>query len=123
MTIDSLHQQGYSLNAITAQLGRSPSKINREFKHNFSDNGYASKLGQHACQNRRVNARPLKKLHPDSTLWFLVTTMLYWYWSPQQTAQVTKMMNPHNKVLQVAIDLIYNCIYAYSKGDLKKQLS
>ncbi len=122
MTIASLHQQGYSFNAIAAQLGRSPSTISREFKRNCSDNGYASKPAQQACLNRRVNARPLKKLHPDSTLWFLVSTMLCWYWSPQQIAKVSKMMNPNNKELQVSHETIYNCIYAYPRGDLKKQL-
>ena len=63
MTLSSLHQQGWSLRAMGRLMGRSPSTLCRELRRNSSDSGYASSSAHHAYLKRRIDARPLPKLH------------------------------------------------------------
>lgn len=48
--------------------------------------------------------------------------MLGWLWSPQQIAQTLRSMWPENPELHVSHETIYNAIYAYPKGELRKEL-
>ena len=122
VTLASLRQQGWSMRAIAHLQGRSPSTISRELRRNSSDEGYASASAQHPCQQRRLHARPPPKLHPDGDLWFLISTMLCWYWSPQQIARTFKRMHPDNPALHASHESIYTAIYAYPRGELRRQL-
>jgi len=123
LTMASLLQQGWSQRSIARVLGRSPSTICRELCRNRSAcDGYAFKPAQAACEARRVAARPLPKLHPHSALWRVVCDLLLWRWSPQQIARTLRGMHPEDSSQHVSHETIYNAIYAYPRGDLKKQL-
>ena len=122
MTLASLHQQGYSGRSIAHLLGRSPSTISREIKRNACAGSYASAPAQHMCQQRRVASRPLPKLHSASCLWFVVSTMLTWRWSPQQIARTLRRMHPQDPSLHISHESIYTAIYAYPRGELRRQL-
>lgn len=122
ITIASFLQQGLSQRAIARLLGRSPSTICREVARNSAPCGYASKPAQAACVSRRTAARPLPKLHPDRALWHVVCDLLLWRWSPQQITSTLRRMNPDDPSQHVSHESIYNAIYAYPRGELKKQL-
>ena len=122
ITLASLHQQGFSQRAIAKLLGRSASTISRELRRNRCESGYASRPAQLACERRRLAARPLPKLHTDGALWRLVCDLLSWCWSPQQIAATLKRMDPDEPQWQVSHETIYNAIYAYPRGELRKQL-
>lgn len=123
LTLASLTQQGCSQRSIARILGRSPSTICRELARNgTATNGYAFKPAQAACQARRIAARPLPKLHPQGALWHLVCNLLLWRWSPQQIARTLQLMYPDEPSQSVSHETIYNAIYAYPRGELKKQL-
>jgi IS30 family transposase len=122
ITLASLHQQGLSLRAIGALLGRSPSTISRELRRNRCALGYASRPAQTACEQRRLAARPLPKLHPEGALWRVVCDLLVWGWSPQQIGATLRRLNPENRAWRVSHETIYNAIYAYPRGELRKQL-
>ena len=83
----SLHQQGQSLRSIARLVKRSPSTLSREMARNGTAQGYASKVAQAACQQRRLRSRAPVKLSAHGLLWQLVTTMLSWRWSPRQISQ------------------------------------
>ena len=121
VTLASLRQQGWSMRAIAHLQGRSPSTISRELRRNSSDEGYASASAQHQCQQRRLHARPPPKLHPDGDLWFLISTMLCWYCSPQHIARTPKRMHPDNPALHASHESIYTAIYAYPRWELRRQ--
>ena len=119
ITLASLHQQGWS---IRAMLGRSPSALSRELRRNRCEAGYASQPAQRAYEQRRIAVRPLAKLHPHGALWRVVCDLLSWRWSPQQIAATLRRMHPDDSAWHVSHETIYNAIYAYPRGDLKKQL-
>ena len=123
LTLASLHQQGFSQRAMARLLGRSPSTICRELRRNGGgSDSYAFKPAQAACEARRHAARPLAKLHPHGTLWRVVCDLLLWRWSPQQIARTLRRMHPDDPTWHVCHETIYNAIYAYPRGELKKQL-
>lgn len=123
MTLASLHQQGCSLRAIGQLMGRSASTLSRELRRNASGaDGYVSRTAQGLCRRRRIEARPLPKLHTDGALWRTVCTLLCWRWSPQQIAATLRRMHPDNPSWQVSHETIYNAIYAYPRGELRRQL-
>ena len=122
MTLASLHQQGLSLRAIAKAMGRSASSLCRELARNSTAVGYASAPAQAACQQRRIDARPLPKLHADGALWRVVCDLLVWRWSPQQIARTLRRMHPLDPTWHVSHETIYSTIYAYPKGELRRQL-
>ena len=122
VTLAALRQQGQSLRQIAGLLGRSASSLSRELRRNASHGAYSSTGAQRASDARRQRARPAKKLAPDGPLWPVITHLLGWLWSPQQIARTLRTMFPDEPDLQVSHETIYNAIYAYPKGDLRKQL-
>ena len=122
MTLASLYQQGWSLRAIAKLQGRSPSTISRELRRNACEGSYASAVAQRLCTQRRIDSRPLPKLHGDGCLWYLVSTMLSWLWSPQQIARTLKRMYPNDSAMHASHESIYTAIYAYPRGELRRQL-
>ena len=122
VTLASLRQQGMSMRSIAAVLGRSPSTLSRELLRNTSDDGYASASAQQRCTCRRRLARPARKLSAEGTLWSLVTHMLCWHWSPRQISRTLRAMHPQDPSMQVSHETIYTTIYAYPRGELRRQL-
>ena len=122
MTLASLRAQGFSLRAIAQQMHRSPSTLSRELARNSCPAGYGSRAAQWSYQSRRQAARPAPKLHANGVLWHLVTQMLIWHWSPWQISRTLKAMHPDDPRQQASHETIYNAIYAYPRGELKKQL-
>ena len=122
VTLAALRQQGQSLRQIGAVLGRNPATLSRELRRNASASGYASGPAQRASMQRRQSARPANKLDADGSLWPVVTRMLGWLWSPQQIARTLRAMWPDKPNMQVSHETVYNAIYAYPKGELRKEL-
>lgn len=92
VTLAALRLQNRSLRQIAVVLGRSPGTLSRELKRNSQADTYASSTAQRTAQERRVAARPARKLDPDGRLWPVITHMLCWLWSPQQIAQTLRVM-------------------------------
>jgi len=122
VTLAPLRPQGWSSRAITRLQGRSPSTISRELRRNACNGSDASAPAQRLCQQRRIQARPCPKLHSSGALWMLVTTMLCWLWSPQQIARTLQRMYPQEPSMHASHESIYTAIYAYPRGELRRQL-
>ena len=123
ITIASLIQQRYTVRGIARLLGRSASTISREVERNAGcKESYGSQHAQRQCQQRRLYARPARKLHPDGILWHLVLYFLRLHWSPQQVALILARLYPKGHELRVSHETIYNCIYALPVGELRKEL-
>lgn len=123
VALSGLRLQGMSMRRIALVLGRSPSTISREFSRNAQpDSAYQAKQAHSRCSARRLAARPPRKLDPDGPLWPLVSHMLLWRWSPTQIARKLRLMQPDQAQLRVSHETVYNAIYAYPRGELRKQL-
>jgi len=121
ITLASLTQQGHSQRFIAQLLGRSPSTISRELRRNADPQGCACCSVQQRYQQRRIAAHPLK-LYSDGALWFLVSSLLTWCWSPQQIAHTLRRMHPDDPSRRISHESIYNAIYAHPRGELRKPL-
>lgn len=123
VTLAALRQQGRSLRDIGWVLGRSPGTLSRELTRNHDiTHGYASRVAQQRCTARRIAGRRPAKLAPDGPLWPLVAHMLNSLWAPEQIARTLRTMWPDHPELHVSHETIYTTIYAYPKGELRKQL-
>lgn len=81
----------------------------------------ASAAGARARALRHVPRRS-KILAPDSELFQVIHSMLAKGWSPQQIAARLKDYWPDNPERHVSHETIYLTIYAYPRGELKRQL-
>ena len=104
-------------------MRRNASTLSRELRRNAcAPEGYASASAHATCRKRRIQARPLPKLHPDEALWQTICTLLCWCWSPQQIAATLRRMHPDEPSSHVSHEAIYTAICAYPRGELRRQL-
>jgi transposase, IS30 family len=122
VTLASLSQQKYSVRAMAQVLGRSPSTISRELRRNAQPAGYASTTVRACDHRRRLQGRPLGKPHRDGILFGLMRHFLGERWAPEQIALTLACIFPKGHEHRVPHETIYNCIYAQSVGELKREL-
>lgn len=123
MRIEIWKSENVSAQEMGRRLGRSVSTITREVKRNTCQaNGYQAQAAQWQRSCRRTRAKPNPKLHPDGVLWGVVCELLRWKWSPQEIAATLKRAYPHQSQHHVSHETIYTAIYAYPKGELRKEL-
>ena len=91
-------------------------------QRNSTAGQYASAAAQHACRYRRLQARPLDKLHPESVLFGAVEHYLRLRWSPEQIALASQRLYPKGHPYCMSHETIYNCIYAQPVGELRRDL-
>ncbi len=94
VTMAAMKQQNYSASAMARVLGRPVCTITRELKRNSTGASYASTQAQASSQRRRLDARPMRKLHMDSTLFGVVKHFLTQRWSPEQIALAMARVTP-----------------------------
>lgn len=122
VTLMIMRLQGASLRAIAAVLGRNPSTLSREVRRQPGPGYYdATAAGARARALKHVPRRR-KVLAPDSELLQVVCSLLAKGWSPQQIAAKLKDYWPDNPERHVSHETIYLTIYAYPRGELKRQL-
>lgn len=122
VSIASLAQQGFSIRATARIIKRSASTVSRELARNSSSQTYTSNGAARQCHQRRLSARPARKLQTDSILFEVVRHFLSLRWSPQQIALTLAQIYPPGHSLRVSTETIYNCIYAQPVGTLKREL-
>lgn len=117
-----LMQDRESLRAISRHLGRHVSSLSRELKRNRTNHRYDVVRACALARERRSKARGPSRLLPGSELFQVVTLMLKMGWSPQQIAARLKYQWPDSPEYHVSHESIYLAIYAYPRGELKRQL-
>ena len=122
VTIMVMLFQRQTLRAIAALLGRHPSTISREIKRNPQQPHYDAIQATSRAQQLRHAPRRQRRLSPDSELFQVVVEMLRIGWSPQQIARRLRSIWPGQSERHVSHETIYLAIYAYPRGELKRQL-
>ncbi|WP_298438154.1 helix-turn-helix domain-containing protein [Ottowia sp.] len=86
VVLASLRQQGLGVRAIAHTLRRSPSTVSRGLRRNAEPAGYASTSARTRDQQRRLSARPARKLAPEGAMFGVGRQWLGWRRSPEQIA-------------------------------------
>ncbi|WP_454056752.1 IS30 family transposase [Cupriavidus sp. Marseille-Q8015] len=123
MRIEIWKAEDVSLRAMARRLGRAPSTLLRELRRNATSRGDYDAMSAQACRTQRLKAsRPAAKLVPDGVLWGVVRHFLDQKWSPQEISATLKRAFPDEPDRNVSHETIYNAIYAYPRGELRRQL-
>lgn len=133
--IMAMKQQGQSGRAIARMLGRAGSSVTRELARNGvrpaavnpmrgrPPRGYDAVGAGERARRLRHRARRTRKLATDSALWLEVKTRLLSLWSPRQVSQGLRARYPDQPELQVSHETIYNAIYAFPRGPIRRELT
>lgn len=113
--------QGHSLRQIAQGLGRAPSSISREVRHNGGPEAYrAADADQRAwTQARRPKACLLAH---RGRLRCVVASKLAHRWAPQQISGWLARRYPDDDSMRVSHETIYRSLFIQTRGVLKKQL-
>jgi IS30 family transposase len=109
--IADLRQEGLSVRAIAAQLGRAASTVSRELRRNGQTGGGYGPFDAHRkATARRAKPRP-RRLDTNLALRRLVGELLAQRWSPGQIARHLHASFPHQPVMRLCHESIYQAVY------------
>ena len=112
---------GWSIRAIAAELGRSPSTVCREVNANGGRRRYRALVADRAASRRAL--RPQRtKLARCRRLRGVVERKLEARWSPEQISSWLADTYPYNPEMQVSHEAIYQSLFVQGKGALRKEL-
>jgi IS30 family transposase len=123
VAVADLRRQRYSIRAIAAEIGRSPSTISRELRRNRDpERGqYRPFVAQKLAVDRR--ARPGRgKIVNDDVLREFVGNLLKKRWSPEQISHELVTAFPKEPERQLAHETIYQAVYRPELGGLHREL-
>lgn len=118
----TMREDQCSVRAIAKRFGRAPSSISRELHCAPCSGTYDANLAHLQSHARRIAPRRLPKLHTDGALFQVVRHYLRLHWSPQQIANILRLMWPDDSDRTVSHETIYNAIYLHPRGELKREL-
>jgi IS30 family transposase len=121
--IARLREAGLSMRAIGARLGRSPSAVSRELARNTCPRtGAYQPERAHRLAWERQRRPKASKLSGRPVLRAEVQQMLRRRYSPQQVSGRLKVLFPGDAAMRVSHETIYQSIYVYPRGGLKREL-
>ncbi len=112
---------GESLSSIARRLGRAPSTITREVKHNGGPDSY--RIWRAHVRAREQARRPKRCKLTDPVLCATVTTWLEMLWSPQEIAERLKLEYPGEPTMNVSHETIYQSLFVQGRGELRRELA
>jgi len=121
--IARLLESGLSLRQAAARLGRSPSTISRELDRNTDPRTgtYQPERAHRLAWQRQRRPKP-SKLGRDPVLRQAVQGMLDRRYSPEQASGRLQVDHPDDPAMRVSHETIYQSIYLYPRGALKREL-
>ncbi len=121
--IARLWDAGVSMTAIGVQVNRSTSTISREIKRNRDSRSgnYLPERAHTLAWQRQRRPKP-SKLAQNPELRAEVQRMLKRRHSPDQIAGRLKLLHPHNESMHISHESIYQSLYVYPRGELKREL-
>ena len=122
--IARLREAGLSVRAVAARLGRAPSTVSRELARNAGPpaGGYQPERAHRLAWERQRRPKA-SRLAGNPVLRGKVQAMLTWRrYSPEQASGRLKVLHPDDPSMQVSHETIYQSIYVYPRGELRKEL-
>lgn len=121
--IARLREAGLPVRQVAARTGRSPSTICRELRRNAAPRtgGYQPELAHAMARHRQARPKP-SKLSRNPRLRAAVQGMLERRYSPQQASGRLAVNYPEDPGMRISHETIYQSIYIYPRGQLKREL-
>jgi IS30 family transposase len=121
--IARLRDAGLGVRAVAARIGRPPSTVSRELGRNAAPrgSGYQPELAHQMARDRQRRPKP-SKLSRNPALRAAVQGMLERRYSPEQASGRLKEMHPGDPSMHVSHESIYQSLYVYPRGGLKREL-
>jgi transposase, IS30 family len=121
--IARLRESGLSVRKVAACLGRSPSTVSRELARNAGrrSGGYQPERAHRLAWERQRRPKP-SKLSQRPELRAKVQEMLDRRYSPEQASGRLKVLYPDDPAMRISHETIYQSIYVYPRGGLKREL-
>jgi IS30 family transposase len=118
-----LLEAGLSLRRAAARLGRSPSTVSRELDRNRDPRtgAYQPERAHRLAWERQRRPKP-SKLSRSPALRAEVQQMLTGRYSPGQASGRLTVRHPDDPGMRVSHETIYQSIYLYPRGGLKREL-
>jgi transposase, IS30 family len=118
-----LRECGCSIRQIAARLGRSPSTVSRELARNADPRtgGYQPERAHRLAWERQRRPKP-SRLASDPVLRARVQQLLDRRFSPEQVSGRLKVLHPDDPAMRVSHETIYQSIYVYPRGELRREL-
>ena len=116
-------QPPLSVRQIAARTGRSPSTISRELNRNAAPRtrGYQPELAHAMARDRQRRPKP-SRLSRNPELRAAVQGMLDRRYSPEQASGRLPVDYPDDPAMRASHETIYQSIYIYPRGGLRKEL-
>jgi transposase, IS30 family len=121
--IARLRDQGLSVRQVAGRLRRPPSTVSRELARNADPRtgGYQPERAHGLALGRQRRPRP-SKLSRSPALRAAVQGMLNKRYSPEQASGRLKVLYPDDPAMRVSHETVYQSIYVYPRGELKREL-
>ena len=121
--IARLRESGLPMREVARRTGRSPSTISRELARNADPRtgAYQPERADRLAWQRQRRPKP-SKLARDPELRAAVQQLLGRRYSPEQVSGRLKVEHPDNPAMRVSHESIYQSIYVYPRGELKREL-
>jgi IS30 family transposase len=120
--IARLRGLGLPVRQVAARLGRSPSTVSRELARNAGPRGgYQPERAHRLAWERQRRPKP-SKLAGSPRLRAAVQQMLGRRYSPEQASGRLRVLYPGEAAMRVSHETIYQSIYVYPRGQLRREL-
>jgi transposase, IS30 family len=121
--IARLREAGLPMRQIAARLGRAPSTISRELARNAAPRtgGYQPERADRLAWERQRRPKP-SKLSGRPVLRAAVQQLLDLRYSPEQASGRLTVLHPDDPAMRVSHETIYQSIYVYPRGELRREL-
>jgi transposase, IS30 family len=118
-----LRESGLSIRAVARRMGRAPSTVSRELRRNADPRtgGYQPEQA-HRLAWKHQQRRKQSRLAQRPQLRAAVQQMLDRRYSPEQVSGRLKVLYPDDPEMQVSHETIYQSIYVYPRGELRREL-
>jgi IS30 family transposase len=121
--IARLREAGLPVRQVAARIGRAASTVSRELRRNAPPGGLAYQPELAHSLARRRRARPkASRLSRSPALRKAVQRLLDRRCSPRQAAGRLRMLHPDDPSMHVSHETIYQSIYVYPRGELRREL-
>jgi transposase, IS30 family len=121
--IARLHETGCSMREIARRTRRAPSTISRELARNADPRtgAYQPERAHQLAWQRQRRPKP-SKLSQHPALRGQVQQLLDQRYSPEQASGRLRVLHPDDPAMRVSHETIYQAIYVYPRGGLKREL-
>jgi transposase, IS30 family len=119
-----LRESGLSIRQVAARMGRAPSTVCRELARNADPRtgGYQPERAHRLAWERQRRPKP-SRLSARPVLRAAVQQLLDRRYSPEQVSGRLKVLYPGGAAMQVSHETIYQSIYVYPRGQLRRELT